>query len=264
MSLTVENLSATLGRTQILHDVSGLHARPGEVTALIGPNGAGKSTLLKAIAGIERARGNIMLDDHDMSSLGFAERASRLYYLPQDVGSRAALSVFEAVLLARRTVALPGQRSNDLQLTQDALYALELEHYAERELGQLSGGQRQRVAIAQAIVRSPRLLMLDEPTSALDLHHQLQVLDWLSCLARERNMIIIIAIHDLSMAARFASHIWVMKDGRTEATGSPHEVLTPDRLRAVYAIETHVEWPEGEPPRITPLAATRRLGEREH
>ncbi|MFC0336124.1 iron complex transport system ATP-binding protein [Kushneria avicenniae] len=260
MSLAVESLSVRFGRTRILDNVSGLIASPGELTALIGPNGAGKSTLLKSIAGIEKSTGHISLDETALNTLDIAQRAGRIYYLPQDITSRAALSVFEAVLLARRT-AHRSDRQQDLQRVQRTLQTLELDQYAERDLGQLSGGQRQRVAIAQAVVREPRVLMLDEPTSALDLHHQLQVLEWLVALAQEQQMIIVIAIHDLSLAARFSRHMWLMgAGGVVRATGAPEEVLTEERLREVYAIKAHVEWPEGEPPRVTPLAATRQLG----
>ncbi|GAB2794125.1 ABC transporter ATP-binding protein [Halomonas shantousis] len=259
MTLAIDHLDCSLGGTQILHGVGKLQANSGQVTALIGPNGAGKSTLLKAIAGIESSRGSLSLDGVSLAGQSLESRARQLYYLPQDTSSRAALTVFEAVLLARRTrMAERGKAA--LYRVRDVLRALELETMAERELATLSGGQRQRVAIAQAVVREPRLLMLDEPTSALDLYHQLQVLDWLSRLARERDIIIVMAIHDLNLAARFAEHIWVLKDGRTAASGTPGEVLTAARLREVYAIEAHVEWLAGELPRVTPLAATRRLG----
>lgn len=259
MSLQIERLDCSLGKHRVLHDLSGLTARPGEITALIGPNGAGKSTLLKAIAGIESASGHILLAGERLDSLSLEQRSRRLYYLPQDTSTQAALSVFEAVLLARRTqVAEPAATA--LSAVERALKSLELEPLAERELVALSGGQRQRVAIAQAIVRRPALLMLDEPTSALDLHHQLQVLDYLQRLARREAMTVILAIHDLNLAARFADHLWVIKSGRQVASGTPGKVLTPARLREVYAIDAHVEWPPDAPPRITPLSALRSLG----
>ncbi|MAM57997.1 MAG: ABC transporter [Salinicola sp.] len=259
MNLRIERLDCSLGKHRVLRDISDLTARPGEITALIGPNGAGKSTLLKAIAGIERASGRILLDGERIDALPLEQRSRRLYYLPQDTGTQAALSVFEAVLLARRTqVAEPAAQA--LSAVERALTSLELEPLAERELVALSGGQRQRVAIAQAIVRSPALLMLDEPTSALDLHHQLQVLDYLQRLARREAITVILAIHDLNLAARFADHLWVIKEGRRVVSGKPGEVLTPARLREIYAIDAHVDWPADGPPRITPLSALRPLG----
>ncbi|WP_136068123.1 ABC transporter ATP-binding protein [Modicisalibacter radicis] len=260
MSLVIEHLDCRLGGRAVLHGLAGLRARPGELTALIGPNGAGKSTLLRAIAGIVRGEGSFALNAEPLAPLSLTRRAERLYYLPQETPSRAVLSVFEAVLLARRT-RISEAPAAALARVGETLRALELEPLAERELGQLSGGQRQRVAIAQAVIREPRLLLLDEPTSALDLHHQLQVLDWLTRLAAERGVIVVVAIHDLSLAARFARHIWVLKEGRVAASGAPGEVLTGARLREVYAIEAHVEWPADEPPRVTPLAPTRRLGD---
>ncbi len=259
MSLSIDQLNCRLGGRAVLHGLTGLCARPGELTALIGPNGAGKSTLLKALAGLERGEGHFALDDQPLAGLSLARRAERLYYLPQETASRAVLSVFEAVLLARRT-RIREAPAAALARVGEMLHALELDALAERELGQLSGGQRQRVAIAQAVIREPRLLLLDEPTSALDLHHQLQVLDWLTRLAAERGIIVVIAIHDLSLAARFARHVWMLKEGRVAACGAPGEVLTAANLREVYAIEAHVEWPADGPPRVTPLAATRQLG----
>lgn len=260
MTLRVDHLDCSLGKRRILHALSGLTAKPGEITALIGPNGAGKSTLLKAIAGLEAATGHIALDDHRLDALSLERRSRQLYYLPQDTSSQAALTVFEAVLLARRTqIAEPVDTA--LWAVEQALRSLELEPLAERELIALSGGQRQRVAIAQAVVRRPKLLMLDEPTSALDLHHQLQVLDYLQRLARREHAVILLAIHDLNLAARFADHLWVIQEGRHIVSGAPGHVLTPDRLREVYAIDAHVEWPLDAPPRITPLSALRQLGD---
>lgn len=260
MSLRVDELTVTLGKQPILQNAGGLEATPGEVTALIGPNGAGKSTLLKAIAGLVNHDGRVHLASVNLADLDSASRARSVYYLPQNTDTYAALSVFEAVLLARRTTH-PARGRQDLVQVEKTLQTLGLEALAERDLVQLSGGQRQRVAIAQAIVREPAVLMLDEPTSALDLHHQLQVLAWLQRTAREQNIIVIIAIHDLSLAARFADHLWMMgAGGKVKATGTPQDVLTETRLRDVYAIHTHVEWPENEPPRVTPLAALTTLG----
>ncbi|WP_251979059.1 ABC transporter ATP-binding protein [Salinicola avicenniae] len=260
MTLQLDGLSCDLGGTRILQKVSGLRAQPGEITALIGPNGAGKSTLLRTIAGIEHGQGALSLDGASLASQSLEARSRALYYLPQDTSSSAVLSVFEAVLLARR-LRIAEARDAALVAVASALDSLELTPLAERELAALSGGQRQRVAIAQAIVRQPRLLMLDEPTSALDLHHQLQVLDYLQRFAQREQSILVIAIHDLNLAARFADHLWVLKEGRSVTSGSPGEVLTPERLRDVYAIEAHVEWPTGEPPRVTPLSALRSLGD---
>lgn len=259
MTLDIEGLSCRLNGRAILHDIQGLSARSGEITALIGPNGAGKSTLLKAVAGIEPASGRIYLDDRDIGALSLEKRAQDIYYLAQDNSTQTVLTVFEAVLLARRT-CLAEPIATALHAVHSTLLVLELEELAERQLVTLSGGQRQRVAIAQAVVREPHLLLLDEPTSALDLHHQLQVLDWLSRLATERNIIVIIAMHDLSMAARFSQRMWVVKSGHSVISGPPRSVLTQAMLREVYAIDSHIEWPTDAPPRVTPLAAIQRLG----
>ncbi|MBZ9560430.1 MULTISPECIES: ABC transporter ATP-binding protein [unclassified Modicisalibacter] len=261
MSLRIESLRCRLGGREVLHDIGPLDARPGELTALIGPNGAGKSTLLRAIAGHQRAHGHFILDGRALDDEPLETRARRLYYLPQSTETGSRLSVFEAVLLAVRTLA-PGDGPSALRRVRDTLARLELEPLAERQLTALSGGQRQRVAIAQALAREPRLLLLDEPTSALDLQHQLQTLDWLGEHARLHGTIVVLAVHDLTLAARYASRLWMLDAGRAVAQGPPGEVLTVERLREVYAIEAEVTWPAEGPPRVTPLAASRRTPSR--
>ncbi|MGO2414862.1 ABC transporter ATP-binding protein [Cobetia sp. QF-1] len=253
--LEIRDLSVSRGRTRILDSLPELRARRGELTALLGPNGAGKSTLLQAIAGLLPTDGELSLDGKRLNELSARQRAARIGYLPQLSEAGAMLEVFESLLLARR---LAGHHDDDANLAhcEQLVEALTLAPLASQRLGQLSGGQRQRVAIAQALVREPTLLMLDEPTSALDLHFQLSVLEWLSREAREHQRVVIVALHDLSLAARHAAHVWLLHTGRLVACGSPREVLTPARLREVYAIEARVEWPlDGSPPAIIALHA---------
>lgn len=253
--LEIRDVSVSRGRTRILDNLPELRARPGELTALLGPNGAGKSTLLQAIAGLLPATGEVWLNGEALKDVSAQQRAARIGYLPQLSETGAMLEVFESLLLARRLAGHDNDAAN-LAHCEQLVEALALAPLASQRLGQLSGGQRQRVAIAQALVREPTLLMLDEPTSALDLHFQLSVLDWLSREAREHQRVVIVALHDLSLAARHATHVWLLHAGRLAASGSPREVLTMERLREVYAIEARVEWPlDGSPPAIVALHA---------
>ncbi|KXS39580.1 ABC transporter ATP-binding protein [Modicisalibacter tunisiensis] len=258
MSLQVDALYCRRDGRPVLDGVGPLEARGGEITALIGPNGAGKSTLLRSIAGHQPAGGEIRLDGASLRHQPLARLARHLYYLPPNTATASRLPVFETLLLALRTRGCPADAPATLERIRTMLHQLELDTLAERPLAQLSTGQRQRVAVAQALIREPRLLLLDEPTSALDLHHQLRVLDDLQQRARQQGQIIVIALHDLTLAARFADRLWVLDRGCLVAQGEPGEVLTADLLRRVYAIEAEVDTGGPAGARITPLAATRR------
>lgn len=229
-----------------------LVAPAGAITVLLGPNGAGKSTLLRALAGIEPARVSASLGGSDLMTLPLAQRRATCYYLPQLGGSQAALSVHEAVLLSLKTLHPGRVRGEDLARVAATLSAMGLEALAERRLASLSGGQYQRVAIAQALVRRPRVLMLDEPTSALDLHQQLRVLEWLRGEA-DAGRTVLLALHDLNLAARFADHCWLLKDGRCLASGAVEACLTPGQLEPLFDVRLAVEAGPDARPRIQAL-----------
>jgi len=237
MSLTVENVSLAYGRTPVLERVSLPTLAAGTVTALIGPNAAGKSSLMRCIAGQVRFTGRIRLDGQDLAGLGMRERSRRLAYLPQELPARASLSVVEAVLLAAKQEAGWLVADQDLAAVERVLARLGITALAERQLNELSGGQAQMVSLAQALVREPRVLLLDEPTSALDLRHQLEVLALVAEAARERETIVMAAVHDLNLAARHADRILVLEEGTLAAAGTPREVLTPALLEAVYGVD---------------------------
>ncbi|MDT0501114.1 MULTISPECIES: ABC transporter ATP-binding protein [unclassified Halomonas] len=217
-----------------------LAAPAGAVTVLLGPNGAGKSTLLRALAGIEPARLAASLGGRELATLSSAERREAFYYLPQLGGSQAALSVHEAVLLSYKTLHPGRVRRQDLAHVEAALDSMGLMALAGRRLASLSGGQYQRVAIAQAVVRRPRVLMLDEPTSALDLHQQLRVLEWVRAEA-DRGRSVLLALHDLNLAARFADHCWLLKEGRCQAAGPATACLTADHLEPLFKVRLSVD-----------------------
>jgi iron complex transport system ATP-binding protein len=167
------------------------------------------------------------------------------------------LTVFEAVLLARKHSLSWRVGDEDLKAVSQVLEDLEIPELALRYLNELSGGQKQMISIAQALVRSPQVLLLDEPTSSLDLQHQLEVLVLIQKVIVERRITTIIALHDLNLAARYAHQFVVMSNGTVYATGKAKTVLTPEMLRDVYRIHAVVHIDGDQIPQITPISSVR-------
>lgn len=230
MRLSLHDVSVRYGARTAL-DAVRLEAHGGQVLALIGPNGSGKSSLLRAIAGLQRHGGTVVLDGASRDMIGF---------MPQDSGSRAALTVLETVLLGRRHAL--GWRVPDAELARagDVLRRLGIDRLAGRLLGELSGGQRQMVFLAQVLAAEPAVLLLDEPTSALDIRHALALLALLRDLTRARGLVTVVAIHDLNAAARFADRMALLCDGRLLTEGTPREVLTEATIARAYRVAAHV------------------------
>ncbi|MFE3170292.1 ABC transporter ATP-binding protein [Amycolatopsis sp. NPDC059090] len=230
MTLRVERLGFEYGRTPVLREVTLPEVRAAEVTAVIGPNGSGKSTLLRCVAGFHRARGRVRVSGD-----------GEILYLPQDPPPPSSLTVFEAVLVARRVGASgSGRREHEARVA-ETLAALDLDGLAGRRLSELSGGQRQMVGLAQAMIRRPGVLLLDEPTSNLDLRNQFRVLRSVRDLARNQPAAVLAVVHDLSLAARIADRIVVLHNGTVHSHGSPAEVLTTAMLSEVYQVDGTVQ-----------------------
>lgn len=242
VTLRLENLGARYGSGLTVADVSTPELRGGELTAVIGPNAAGKSTLFRRIAELLKGPGTIHLDG------ARAVQREAIRYMPQDTSANAVLTVYESVLLAAKQG--DGWKVHDHELTyiDHLLASLQITDLAFRNLGELSGGQRQLVSIAQALVRNPEVLMMDEPTSALDLYRQVEVLGYMHGLAKRKNMIVLIALHDLNHALRYCENTMVIAGGRLVAAGPSSEVITPDLLREIYRVEARIEaCSRGEP-----------------
>ncbi|MCG3752598.1 ABC transporter ATP-binding protein [Amycolatopsis sp. Poz14] len=231
----VERLAFGYGRTPVLREVTLPEVRAPEVTAIVGPNGSGKSTLLRCVAGFHRVRGRVRLSGRDAAA---RPDGGGILYLPQDPPPPSSLTVFEAVLVARKLGG--GRRDHDDRVAA-TLLTLGLDGLATRRLSDLSGGQRQMVGLAQAMTRRPDVLLLDEPTSNLDLRNQLRVLRIVRELARDQPAAVVAVVHDLSLAARIADRIVVLHEGTVHSSGSPAEVITADLLGEVYEVEGTVQ-----------------------
>ncbi|WP_018917573.1 ABC transporter ATP-binding protein [Vreelandella zhanjiangensis] len=233
VTLQLTRVSARYGRRAILEDITTPSFQGGQVVALLGPNAAGKSTLFRRILGLIKGDGNVAINGTS------AERP--VAYMPQDTGAKAVLTVYESVLLARMQGRSLKVQPEDLAQVDRALEELNITSLGERDIGDLSGGQRQLVSAAQALVQEPEILMLDEPTSALDLNRQINLLTVLRRLADERQMLILVALHDLGHALRFTDASMVLENGRLIACGPTEEVITPELLRQVYKVAARIE-----------------------
>ncbi|MEV0593945.1 ABC transporter ATP-binding protein [Nonomuraea cavernae] len=216
---------------------------PGTVTAIIGPNGCGKSTLLRALGRLLKPRGGeVLLDGKRIDRIPTREVAKVLGLLPQAPIAPEGLTVADLVVRGRH----PHQTwyrqwsSDDEAAVSEALAMTGLADLAERPLDELSGGQRQRAWISMALAQGTDLLLLDEPTTFLDLAHQVEVLELVRHLHQAADRTIVMVLHDLNLAARYADRLVAMREGRVIIAGAPHEVLTEDLLREVFELDAKV------------------------
>ena len=217
-----------------LRDVT-LRAPLGQVLGLIGPNGAGKSTLLMALAGLLSADGTVRLGDTDLHAIPLRDRARRIGYLPQHGRSAWALTVRDVVALGR----LPWQDQDETAID-EALQATGVEPLRDRPIDALSGGEQARVWLARVLAGRPDVLLADEPLASLDLLHQQQVAQALRTYASQGH-VVVLAIHDLSLAARYCDRLMLMQQGQCVACGTVTDVLTTDQLSAVYGVPVWVD-----------------------
>jgi iron complex transport system ATP-binding protein len=253
--LKIEFLSVDYGLRRVLHDVS-LAVQSGEILALIGPNGAGKSTLIRAVSGVIPARsGQVRTNGDDFHLLGPMRRARYIATVPQAISLPPAFTVWETVLLGRTPyLNFLGQFSKeDEELARRALERVHADELAERRVGELSGGERQRILLARALCQSTPILLLDEPTAHLDLQYQVSLLELVRDLAHNDHLAVLIALHDLNLAARYADRVALMVAGEIKALGSPREVLTPELISYAYGLPVQVvEHPFAGGPLVLP------------
>jgi iron complex transport system ATP-binding protein len=240
--LTARDLAAGYpGRTVI--EGLDLEIAPGRVTMIIGANACGKSTLLGVLARLRAPlAGRVELDETDVATLSRRAFARTVGLLPQHPTAPDGLSVAELVSRGRHPHRGVFQRwsAADSAHVDEAMAWTGLTELADRPVGDLSGGQRQRVWIAMALAQDPRILLLDEPTTFLDLSHQLEVLDLLRELNRTRGTTVVVVLHELNLAARYADELVVMCEGRIVAHGEPAHVLTPDVVSEAFGLEALV------------------------
>jgi iron complex transport system ATP-binding protein len=235
--LTAQGLNVELAGRLVLNDIS-LSLSSGHLVALVGPNGAGKTTLLRALAGLLPSDGAIHVGGAALSSLPLRDRARRFAYLPQGHIVHWPLPARDIVALGRypHGATDPARLSpEDSEAVLRAMRATDVVEFSDRRVTELSGGERSRVALARVLAVEAPVILADEPTASLDPRYQLDVMKTLRAAA-DQGVLVIVVTHDLGLAARFADHLLVLKEGRLVAQGAPAAALSERVMADVFRI----------------------------
>jgi len=247
--LSVESLTVGYGHRTVLRDVT-LEVARGEVVALIGPNGAGKSTLIRAASAVLRpAAGRVIAAGEDVHRLPADRRAKLVAVVPQAARLPDAFTAADTVLMGRTAhVGWLGRENDaDRKAAGEAMRRTSTSTLASRRIEDLSGGERQLVLIARALAQCAPILLMDEPTAHLDLRHQEEILRLARGLARSEGLAILVALHDVNLAARHADRVALLAEGSLKAVGAPPDVLTGATLEEAYGIRVRVVQDGGRP-----------------
>jgi len=227
----------------VLHDIN-LSIEAGEMVGLLGPNGSGKSTLIKLASGILKPKqGEIKLDGSNLRHLSRKSIARSVAVVPQQFHIPFAFTVAEVVALGRTPFvkAFAEENEVDRRVVKDALELVGVSALAQRRFDELSGGERQKVILAMALAQQPKLMLLDEPIVHLDISHQVEILELVKYLNRERGLTVIAAMHDLNLASLYFDRLIMLKEGKVWVDGTPSQVLTEDRVMEVFSASVKVE-----------------------
>jgi len=237
--LQAKNLSVGYGEKNIVEQMN-LVIPQGKISVIIGANGCGKSTMLKAFARLLNPKeGAVMLDGKRLQQYPTKQLARNLGLLPQSPVVPDGIRVTDLISRGRFPYQKPfqGLSKEDFSAMQEAMEMMGVIDLAERNVDELSGGQRQRVWIALALAQQTDILLLDEPTTYLDIAHQIEILDALTKLNREKNTTIVMVLHDINLSARYADHLFAMKSGNLIAQGTPEQIIRPDIMKTIYGLD---------------------------
>ena len=236
--IKTQNLAAGYGHTVIVDGIE-IEVKEGQIVTLIGPNGAGKSTILKTMAGLlEPLDGHVYLQGQEMSALAPETRARQLAVAMASEGVRERITCFDAVALGRYpyTGLLGRLSTDDIRLINESMEATAVADLADRDFTEISDGQRQRVLLARALCQEPQVLILDEPTTFLDVRYRLEFLSLLLKVTREKNIAVILSLHELDMAQQISDIIVCVKEGHVVKSGSPAEIFVPGYINELFDI----------------------------
>ncbi|WP_373818501.1 ABC transporter ATP-binding protein [Glaesserella sp.] len=250
--LQLENLTIQRG-TQYVADNINLTFEQGKVYTILGPNGAGKSSMIKTIFGEIAFQGSIRYGEDMLNKRHLVRWRKRIGYMPQDTQVDVSLTALEVILLGRLDALHMHVGDDLLREVAQIMDKLGIAHLAHQDVMRLSGGQRQMVMFAQTLLRSPEILMLDEPVSALDMHHQINLLEHVFEYTRQHNLITIMVLHDLSLAAQFSDSIILLGEGKVQGLGEAQQVLKSDVISRLYKVPIEILYDSTGAPVIRPL-----------
>lgn len=242
-AISVKKLSVAYENNTIIENMN-LDIPKGKISIIIGANGCGKSTLLKTIARINKPKnGDIFINNRNIKSIKEKDIAKEVAFLPQGPSCPSGLTVRELVAYGRfpHQKIIGGLNNHDKDIIDWAIKETVLSEFADRKIENLSGGQRQRAWIAMALAQETEIIMLDEPTTYLDMSYQLEVLEVLQKLNQEKNITVVIVLHELNNACRFADNIIGLKKGKIVCKGKPIEVINNSTLKEIYGINANIK-----------------------
>lgn len=246
MKLKIKDVVFSYASTPILKNIC-IELAPSEVLGIVGPNGSGKSTLIRCIDTIIKPqKGSILLDEREIKKMSRIEIARRMGYVPQASAHVFPATVFDTVLMGRRPHLGWRSSEHDIEKVLGALKLLGIEDFALMNFDEISGGEQQKVFIARALAQEADILLLDEPTSNLDIRHQLEVMEIIKNLVTGKGISVIMAIHDLNLAARYADRIVMLNGGSIRSAGDPSLVLTTENIKSVYGVKAVVKNESGK------------------
>lgn len=253
--LELHQISIHRGDFCVADNIS-LQLQAGKVYTVLGPNGAGKSSLIKTLFGEIPYQGDIRFQQQQLQAQKLSQWRKMIGYMPQDTQIDASLSALEVVLLGKLDSLSLRISDEQLSIAIEVMQKLGIAHLAQRDVLSLSGGQRQMVMFAQVLLREPQLLLLDEPVSALDMHHQCVLLEQVRQQTHEKQLVTIIILHDLCLAAQFADELILLAEGKIQAQGNANQVFQRDIIERIYRIEANIlSNPQGRIAAVLPLRA---------
>lgn len=242
IKIELQNVSLGYGHNVVLNELT-FQVAPGEMVGLIGPNGSGKSTVIKALSRIITPfSGKMLLDGEDITRISRNNLARRLGVVPQLPILPSAFTAFEIVLMGRNPHLglFQYEGAEERAIAWRAMELTATRTLAERRVGELSGGEIQGLLVARVLAQETAVILLDEPTANLDIGRQVEILNLIKNLCREKKTTVLAAIHDLNLASQYCDRLVMISDGRLYAQGTPDEVITPQNIRHVYGAENCV------------------------
>jgi len=242
MELRILDLSFSYDSVNALQKLS-LCVKEGEILGVIGPNGSGKTTLIKCINRKLKAKiGAVLVDDKNISQMTHKEIAKNIGVVPQISSITFPFTVFDIVMMGRYSHIgrLSTENINDEFIVNRCLELTGIKHLTDRLITEISGGEYQKVIIARALAQEPKILLLDEPILHLDINYQIEILDLVKNLTREKKLTVVMVLHDLNLAARYNDKTVLLKRGKIYASGKPENVIGIENIREVYGIEVEI------------------------